>query len=62
MFLHINNLVEPVSRGNLVSDFDPDYPPICYACDDAETTGRYCVVVPQWKGHGSAGGGGARES
>ena len=22
MFLHINNLVEPVSRGNLVSDFD----------------------------------------
>ena len=39
MFLRINNLVEPVSRGELVSDFDPDYPPICYACDDARGQG-----------------------
>ena len=39
MFLRIRNLVEPVSRGDLVSDFDPDYPPICYACDDAKRQG-----------------------
>ena len=39
MFLRIRNLVEPVSRGELVSDFDPDYPPICYACDDARRQG-----------------------
>ncbi|MEO2004627.1 MAG: CehA/McbA family metallohydrolase, partial [Candidatus Poribacteria bacterium] len=35
MFLRIRNLVDPVSRGDLVSDFDPDYPPLCFACDDA---------------------------
>ncbi|MBM3263730.1 MAG: CehA/McbA family metallohydrolase [candidate division Zixibacteria bacterium] len=35
MFLRIQNLVEPVSRGVLVSEFDPDYPPICFACDGA---------------------------
>ena len=39
MFLHIKNLVEPVSRGDLVSNFDPDYPPICYACNDAKRQG-----------------------
>ena len=39
MFLGIRNLVEPVSRGDLVSDFDPDYPPICHACDDARRQG-----------------------
>ncbi len=35
MFISIRNLVEPVSRGTLVSDFDPDFPPLCWACDDA---------------------------
>ena len=35
MFLRIRNLVEPVSRGMLVDNLDPDYPPICHACDDA---------------------------
>lgn len=39
MLLRIRNLVEPVSRGDLVSDFDPDYPPLCYACDDAKRQG-----------------------
>ena len=39
MFLHLKNLVEPVSHGALVSAFDPDYPPICYACDDAKRQG-----------------------
>ena len=35
MFLRIRNLVEPVSRGMLVDSLDPDYPPICHACDEA---------------------------
>ena len=39
MLLNLRNLVEPVSRGDLVSAFDPDYPPLCYACDDARTQG-----------------------
>ena len=39
MFLHLRNLVEPVSRGDLVSAFDPDYPPLCFACDDARRQG-----------------------
>ena len=39
MLLRIRNMVEPVSRGDLVSDFDPDYPPLCYACDDAKRQG-----------------------
>ena len=39
MFLRIRNLVDPVSRGDLVSDFDPDYPPLCFACDDAREQG-----------------------
>ena len=39
MFLGIRNLVEPVSRGDLVSNFDPDYPPLCYACNDVKEQG-----------------------
>ena len=39
MFLRIKNVVEPVSRGVLISEFDPDYPPICYACDGAKEQG-----------------------
>ena len=35
MFLNIRNLVEPVSRGVLSSNLDPDYPPLCWACDEA---------------------------
>ena len=43
MLLDIRNLVEPVSRGDLVSAFDPDYPPLCYACDDARTQGGIVI-------------------
>ena len=39
MLLRIRDQVDPVSRGDLVSDFDPDYPPLCYACDDAKRQG-----------------------
>jgi hypothetical protein len=39
MFLRIKNVVEPVSRGVLVNEFDPDYPPICFACDGAREQG-----------------------
>ena len=50
MLLNIRNLVQPVSRGDLVSAFDPDYPPLCYACDDARTQGG--VVIWCHNGHG----------
>jgi len=39
MLFRIAEQVEPVSRGMLVNDFDPDYPPLCYACDDARRQG-----------------------
>ncbi|MBT5877095.1 MAG: CehA/McbA family metallohydrolase [Candidatus Latescibacteria bacterium] len=39
MFLRIRNVVEPVSRGVLVDDFNPDFPPLCFACDDAREQG-----------------------
>ena len=36
MFLNIRNLIQPVSRGHiLTAQFDPDYPPLCSCCDDA---------------------------
>ena len=43
MFLSIQNMVEPVSRGALVDAFDPDYPPLCYACDDAHRQGGIVI-------------------
>jgi hypothetical protein len=43
MLLNLRNLVEPVSRGDLVSAFDPDYPPLCHACDDARTQGGLVI-------------------
>lgn len=39
MFLRIRNLIEPVSRGMLVNNLDPDYPPLCFACDAARDQG-----------------------
>ncbi len=39
MFLRLRNIVEPVSRGFLVDNLDPDYPPLCFACDDAREQG-----------------------
>ena len=43
MLLNIRNVVEPVSRGLLVDAFDPDYPPLCYACDDAHRQGGIVI-------------------
>ena len=43
MLLSIRNVVEPVSRGVLVDAFDPDYPPLCYACDDAHRQGGIVI-------------------
>ena len=43
MLLNIRNVVEPVSRGLLVDTFDPDYPPLSYACDDAHRQGGIVI-------------------
>jgi len=39
MLFRITEQVDPVSRGMLVDDFNPDYPPLCFACDDAKRQG-----------------------
>lgn len=39
MLINIATLVEPVSRGVLVDDADPDYPPLVDACDAARAQG-----------------------
>jgi len=39
MLLNIHELVEPVSRGVLVDDANPDYPPLVDACDTARAQG-----------------------
>ena len=39
MLLRIKDVIEPISRGYLVDETDPDYPPLCYACDDAHRQG-----------------------
>ena len=43
MLLNIHNQVEPLSRGVLVDQFEPDYPPLSYACDDAITQGGLVI-------------------
>ena len=43
MLLNIRNVVEPVSRGLLVDAFDPDYPPLSYACDDTHRQGGIVI-------------------
>ena len=43
MLLSVRNVVEPVSRGLLVDAFDPDYPPLCYACDDTHRQGGIVI-------------------
>ena len=37
--LDIRNAVDPLSRGVLVDPFDPDYPPLSYACDETRRQG-----------------------
>ncbi len=43
MLLNIRNMVSPMSRGVLVDAFDPDYPPLSYACDDARRQGGLVI-------------------
>ena len=50
MLLSIRNVVEPVSRGLLVDAFDPDYPPLSYACDDAHRQGGIVIWCHNGRG------------
>ena len=50
MLLSIRNVVEPVSRGVLVDAFDPDYPPLCYACDDTHRQGGIVIWCHNGRG------------
>jgi hypothetical protein len=43
LVFRLSEQVGPVSRGMLVDDFSPDYPPLCYACDDAHRQGGIVV-------------------
>ncbi len=43
MLLRIKEVVEPISRGALVDDLDPDYPPLCFACDEAHRQGGIVI-------------------
>lgn len=43
MLLRIKEVVEPISRGYLVDEADPDYPPLCYVCDDAHRQGGIVI-------------------
>jgi len=43
MLLNIRNVVDPLSRGVLVDPFDPDYPPLSFACDDARRQGGIVI-------------------
>ncbi|MDP7579726.1 MAG: CehA/McbA family metallohydrolase [SAR202 cluster bacterium] len=43
MLLNIHNVVDPISRGLLVDSFDPDYPPLSYACDDTRRQGGIVI-------------------
>ena len=50
MLLNLSNVVEPVSRGLLVDAFDPDYPPLSYACDDARRQGGIVIWCHNGRG------------
>ena len=51
MFLNIRNLVQPVSRGHILSaQFDPDYPPLCFCCDDARDQGGLVIWCHNGRG------------
>jgi hypothetical protein len=43
MLIGLQHLVEPLSRGILVDDFDPDYPPLIDACDEARRQGGLAI-------------------
>jgi hypothetical protein len=51
MFLNIRNIVQPVSRGHtLAGQFDPDYPPLCFCCDEARDQGGVVIWCHNGKG------------
>jgi len=51
MFLHLRNLVQPVSRGHiLAAQFDPDYPPLCFCCDQARQQGGLVIWCHNGRG------------
>ena len=51
MFLNIRNIVQPVSRGHILSaQFDPDYPPLCFCCDDARDQGGVVIWCHNGRG------------
>ena len=50
MLLNTQNLIEPVSRGDLVGGTDPDYPPLCFACDEAHTQGGLVIWCHNGRG------------
>ncbi|MBN1400000.1 MAG: CehA/McbA family metallohydrolase [Anaerolineae bacterium] len=50
MLLRIREVVQPVSRGFLVDDLDPDYPPLCHACDQAHRQGGIVIWCHNGKG------------
>ena len=43
MLLNIRNQVDPLSRGLIIDQFDPDYPPLSYACDLANDQGGLVI-------------------
>ena len=51
MFLNIRNLVQPISRGHtLTGQFDPDYPPLCFCCDEARDQGGLVIWCHNGRG------------
>ena len=50
MLLRLKELVQPISRGYLVDDTDPDYPPLCYACDEAHRQGGVVIWCHNGRG------------
>ena len=50
MLLRLKEVVEPISRGYLVDETDPDYPPLCYACDDAHRQGGIVIWCHNGRG------------
>jgi hypothetical protein len=50
MLLGLQHLVEPLSRGILVDDFDPDYPPLVDACDVARAQGGVAIWCHSGRG------------
>lgn len=50
MLLRIKEAIEPISRGFLLEETDPDYPPLCYACDDAHRQGGIVIWCHNGRG------------